>query len=136
MNLVERMFALRQLSCFQFQTEFDLARIAEAVSEKRYDPGAPLCTAGQTLRRVYIVAAGTVETTSGKRMPNILGPASVLLNAPVKEALRAGPEGAHCLLLEKGIFFTIVYQCPSIIREILKADIFEVSISPEGDTER
>lgn len=132
MNLVERLFALRQLSCFRLQTDFDLARIAEVMSEKSYEPGELVCAAEQTLRRVYVVAEGAIETNSGEIMPRILGPASVLLNLPVKDELRASSEGAHCLLLEKGLFFTIVYQCPSIIHEILSGETFEVSLPSEG----
>lgn len=136
MNLVERIFALKQQPCFCLQTDSDLARIAEVAHEKFYESGTLLCASGQPLRRVYIVTKGAIETGSGERMPLIIGPASVLLNAPVKEDLKVASEGAHCLLLEKGIFFTIVYQCPSIIREILRADAFEVSSVHEGRPDR
>lgn len=132
MNLVERIFALKQIPCFSEQSDFDLTRIAEAVHEKHFEPDAMLCAGGQTLRRVYIVTEGGFKTGSGDPLPSVLGASSVLLGLPAGNTLRAAHSGAHCLILEKGLFFTIIYQCPSIILKLPLADGTDVGLPAYG----
>ena len=125
MNLIERMFALKKQECFSAQSNYDLARIAEAATEKLYTPGELISAEEETLRRVYIVAAGSVNTSSGNTVPSVFGVASVLLNMPVLTELRAGSEGACCIRLEKNLFFTIVFQYPALLHKIGSAEFSE-----------
>ncbi len=132
MNFVERMFALKKEACFKSQSDYDLARIADVAIEKFYNPGELISETEQTLRCVYVVTNGSVESSSGRIISSFFGTASVLLNMPIKSELRAGPEGVRCLLIEKGVFFTIVFQCPSILHELGASDFSEVrSINKE-----
>lgn len=133
MNLVERMFALRDTACFSGQAEQDLARLAEAARERSYAAGERFCLAGQALRRLYVVTEGRIEGRSGAAMPRVLGAPSMLFQLPVREELVVSSEGAHCLVFEKSVFFTMVFQCPSILRSFVTAQVFEVASVDKQD---
>ncbi len=119
MNIIEKIFALKRSDVFSELSDLDIARIADSLLERAYEPDELFCSAGKKLSRMYIVIEGSFQTRTDRRTPSVFGPASLLLDMQVGEDIIASPVGAICLILERGIFFTIIYQHPSIILNML-----------------
>ncbi len=59
----------------------------------------------------------------GQGLPGrVFGMLSVLTGSPGVLDLRAGPEGACCLQVRRGPFFTIVHECPEILTWVLEQE--------------
>lgn len=130
MTLVEKFLALRTVGLLNELEDSEIALIAEVADEREFAPGAQFCAASQCLHRLYIVLDGGIETELGTPMPQVLGAGSLLLGLPVSAPLRASAsKGVRCLVLGKSHFFTIIYQCPSILCGLLKSETFETSVA-------
>jgi len=120
MTTLENLFALGSAPGFERLHDTELAVIAPVVVERRFPPGATVCEAGTTLNRVYVVVEGSFVTGAGELIPGILGLGSVLFDTPVRETVHASAtEGAVCLAISKPHMFTIVYQCPTFVCELM-----------------
>lgn len=135
MTLIERLFALKANPCFQSLDDSELAGIAQVAKLRCYAPGEPLAIAGQLLTRLYVVVAGQVENLQGQPMPPVIGAACLLGGLPLVVPLQASPvEGASCLLIAKGHFFTIVHQCPALVTGLVELPFSEVAPEMAGET--
>jgi CRP-like cAMP-binding protein len=85
---------------------------------KRYAPGEWIARAGRVASRVSIVVEGSVEGAPGR----VFGMLGLLTGTPGLLDLKAGPEGAACLHVRRGPFFTIVHECPEILTWILEQE--------------
>lgn len=132
MNIIEKLYSLKKLDCFAEISDLDLARIADSAIERTYEPNEIFCTAGKTLSRMYIVISGALKRADGRKTPPMFGPASLLLDMQVNEEITASADGACCLVLERGVFFTIIYQHPSIILNLLSMPLLESSKKQQG----
>ncbi len=127
-TLTEKVFALRDTPAFNGLYESELITIATVSGFRRYQPGEVFCEAGHLFHRVYITVKGALEAEDGQKVPSIIGAGSVLLGLPVSKRLVASPDqGAVCIFISKSHFFTISYQCPSLISGLLKMDLLEKS---------
>jgi len=96
----------------------EVAVVCDVAVMKRYAPGEWIARAGRVASRVSIVVEGSVEGTSGR----VFGMLSMLTGTPGLLDLRAGPEGAGCLQVRRGPFFTIAHECPEILTWILEQE--------------
>lgn len=133
MTLIERLFALKANPCFRSLDDSELAGIAQVAKLRHYGPGEHLAVAGQLLTRLYVVVGGQVESVEGQPMPPVVGAACLLGGLHLAGVLRASPvEGATCLLIGKGHFFTIVHQCPALVTGLVELPFSEVSPGVAG----
>ena len=114
MTITERIFALGSVPPFDRIRAAELALLAEAVRVVRYEPGAVLVGAGDSTRQLLIRVAGST-TIDGEDAPAVVGYRSLLFEVPVTETVHAGPDGATCLVLSRGHFFTVVNEIPAVI---------------------
>lgn len=129
MKLMEKLFALRQSKYLKGLDESALTLIAEIAETRVFAPGEKFADAGHCLQRLYLVVEGAIQNQNDVTMPEVLGPASLLFGVPVHESLIAVPgQGATCLVVGKGHFFTIVYQFPSLLCRLLETNRFEVEV--------
>ena len=129
MTLIEKIFSLKSTQCFERLDYSDLVLISDIARDYAYAPGEKFCEPGHVLTRLYVITDGSIQNDTGKVMPVILGPASLLFDIPVTERLLASPsKGARCLIIGKGHFFTIIHQRPSLLCGFLEMKDFEVRI--------
>jgi CRP-like cAMP-binding protein len=96
----------------------EVAVVCDVATVRRYGPGEWIAHAGRAVSRVSIVVEGSVEAFPGK----VFGVLGVLTGTPGVLDLRAGPDGACCLQVRRGPFFTIVHECPEILTWILEQE--------------
>ena len=92
--------------------------IAEVAVPKRFEPGETVVEAGALPNRLLVVANGSVQGDSRAETDSeisIIGVDALALERSFEETFVAGPDGATCLMISKGHFFTIINECPAIL---------------------
>ena len=75
---------------------------------------------------LLVVVGGRVETEPGRPISTqVIGADVLLMNRPAPRTLTAGAEGAVCLRMCKGHFFTVVSECPALLVEMSRLRVFE-----------
>lgn len=121
MTIVEKLFALKQYPLFRILTDSELILIAELAVARSFAAGARIAGEKTVLNRLIIVGGGGVvrEETGEAEFP-VIGIECLAGGDPVTGALVAGPDGAECLMISKGHFFTIINECPDILTRYLQ----------------
>ena len=120
MSIIDRLFALRASPPFDQLRSSELVLIAAAVRERRYGPGDLIAPAGRPLRSLFVQVEGSVVAADGSPLPPVFGAASLLFGVPAESAVRAGPEGATCLLISRAHFHTIMSECPVLLMGLMR----------------
>lgn len=115
MTITEKIFALKSTQPFDRLRDSEVVLIAQEARVKRFEPGEFVSSPDKPLRRLHVVTEGEVtDGENGKPLP-VFGVKPLLFNQGAGEILRAGGEGATCLTIKRGNFFTIANECPSLI---------------------
>lgn len=115
MTLVERLFRLREISPFDRLTDAELTLIAEAAIERQYEAGRCVASKEKPSRALFLTIEGSLTDASGRKLPRVWSPAALVNGTPLPSDVFADKErGAMCLLINKGHFFTILYECPEL----------------------
>lgn len=115
MTLVERVFRLRAIAPFDRLTDVELALIAEAAVLRRYEPGKRVVSRDKAARALFVTLQGSLTDGIGRRLPDVLPTESLLCSKPLAyDVLASAADGAVCLLINKGHFFTILHECPAL----------------------
>lgn len=118
MTPMEIMFALGRQPPFDRLTDPELEIAASVASERHFEAGELVLNAGDSFRRVLILLDGA-WTCEERPLPRLLGVRSLLSGQEGPGEVRAGAEGAHCLTLTRGHFFTLVNECPALLLALL-----------------
>lgn len=133
MTRIERLFALRDLVPFSRLQDGERAIIVGAAVERRYEPGHLLASAGKPVRALFVVLEGGLVDAAGQALPRVFGYASLLTGLPIAQAVRAAPvQGATCLAISRGYFFTILYECPELAAGFLDMETPELGRGAGG----
>ncbi len=120
MTLMQRYFALRRHAPFSGLPDRDRMLVAEVAEARPFEAGRRLIEAGRPLRRLYLVIDGELRFDRGGLCPALLGVGSLLFDHELDEGIVAGENGATCITLEKGHFYTLIYQCPALLLGLLE----------------
>ena len=122
MTLTERIFVLRVVPGFDQLREEELLAVAASMTERRYRPGEVVAAAGASLWHLLVLVDGAIGAAHTKReLPPVIGADLLLANRPVPVTLTADArEGAACLRMSKGHFFTVVNECPALLVEMIR----------------
>ncbi|MCB1096366.1 MAG: hypothetical protein KDN22_12390 [Verrucomicrobiae bacterium] len=120
MTVIEKAFALQSVPAFADLRIQDLTAIARVAVHRQFAAGVTAYATESFLKELVVVVRGELEDTHGFPVPSVLGVASLLKDRPTSIDLCAGAEGAECLLISKGHFFTIIHQCPEIVRALVQ----------------
>lgn len=125
MTLTERMFALRSVPGFDQLRDEERLAVAASMTERRYGPGEVVVLAGSSMSHLLVVVAGQVRAPGSSRsQPPVVGADLLLTNRPAAETLAADAvEGAVCLKMSKGYFFTVVNECPALLVEMIRLHV-------------
>ncbi|WP_204150525.1 cyclic nucleotide-binding domain-containing protein [Leptolyngbya sp. CCY15150] len=110
-------FSLKLSPPFDRLNDPELILLANLAQERHYEPGSLVYRGGRPLSYLYITIQGSlcVQTSPPIRLPRVFGEESLLFNRAIAHDLHADREGATCLLFRKENFFTMVYECPSLL---------------------
>ncbi|MEX2601030.1 MAG: hypothetical protein WD355_05240 [Balneolaceae bacterium] len=120
LSLVERVFLLKNTPPFDILEDQELLNIAEVLTNRAIPEGEPVQNAGNPVNELIILAEGHVADNNGGTSLKILGVSALLRGTPAVQTLSAGPGGALILKLEKGHFFTTVYECSGLLVAFMK----------------
>lgn len=116
MRLAEKTLRLQEIDPFSRIGLEELVIFADATRVLVFGAGEVVCEAGHSLARLLVVVSGAVVGTDGRPLDPVLGIYSLLFHHRSAETLRASAEdGAVCLCLRKGQFFTLIHQCPVLL---------------------
>jgi hypothetical protein len=87
---------------------------------RHYGPGETVCGPDKPLYRLHVVVDGGIVGAADQPVEPVVGVAALLLDQPVVETLRAGSDGAICLLINRGNFFTTINECPGLVAGFLE----------------
>ncbi|MCB1165144.1 MAG: hypothetical protein KDK37_07245 [Leptospiraceae bacterium] len=119
MNLADRIIALESIFPFSRLREGELAALANVCTERQYAPSEPLVVAGQIMKRFVICVQGGFVDESGPDSRRLFGAHSLLFDQEQDRSLTAGPQGALCLVMQKGHFFRTMYELPEVSEGIV-----------------
>jgi signal-transduction protein with cAMP-binding, CBS, and nucleotidyltransferase domain len=127
MTLTERMFALRDVAGFDQLRDEELLTVASSMTERRYEPGQVVVSAGSSMWHLLVVVSGRVDAEPGRPIASqVIGADVLLTNRPAARTLTADAgDGAVCLRMSKGHFFTVVSECPALLVEMSRLRVFE-----------
>lgn len=115
LTLIERFFKLRDVPPFDRLYDSELGLIAGATVQRTYAPGYVILSSNKLLKALFITVDGWLEDHDGRRLPQVFSPEYLLMGIPADGNVMASKEaGALCLLISKGHFFTMLYECPAL----------------------
>jgi signal-transduction protein with cAMP-binding, CBS, and nucleotidyltransferase domain len=121
MTITEKLFALKAAPPFDRLRDGELALLADAARVRRWAAGEIVGSAGESLRRLYVVIDGRVLDPEGATLPRVFGVNALLFHRPLAATLSAAaPEGATCLLIQAGHFHTAIHECPGLLTGFLE----------------
>ena len=115
MTISEKIFALKSVPPFDVLRDAEVVLIAQEAKVKRFEPGEFVSSPDKPIRRLHVVTDGEVKMADSGVVLPIFGVKPLLFNQNATESLRAGDDGATCLTIKRGNFFTIANECPSLI---------------------
>ena len=115
LTAIERFFTLRDVPPFDRLYDSELSLIADAVVQRCYEPGHVIVSSNKLLKALFVTVEGWLEDGEGRRLPDVFSPEFLLMGVPPENDVKASSEqGAVCLLISKGHFFTMLYECPAL----------------------
>lgn len=121
LSIPERLFTLRGIPPFDRLRDTELALVADVARGRRFAAGEVVVSPVRPLTRLHVVAAGSLLDASGAPVGPVFGVETLLFDRPLVGEYRAGPEGASCLLVGKGNFFTMINECPGFLVDLAEA---------------
>jgi signal-transduction protein with cAMP-binding, CBS, and nucleotidyltransferase domain len=115
MTLSEKIFALKSVRPFDVLRDGELALIAQEARVRQYGASEIVANADKPIRRLHVVTNGDVRRLAGGEALPVFGVKPLLFNQGADEPLAAGVDGATCLTIKRGNFFTIANECPGLI---------------------
>lgn len=117
MTLTEKIFALKSVRPFDVLRDSEIALIAQEARVKQFGAGELISDADKPIRRLHVVTSGEVKADAADQQDAfpVFGVRPLLFNQGATELLRAGVDGATCLTIKRGNFFTIANECPALI---------------------
>lgn len=98
----------------------ELAIVSKVLTEISFEPGAVIQLVGKPVNRVLIRTQGS-WLSDQTELPDVVGIGAVMGTSKDAREIVAGPSGVTCLAIQKGHFFTIIYECPQALVRLLAA---------------
>lgn len=132
MTVVEKVLALRSVPVFTGLRMGDVVAIARVAEHRRLAAGEQAYSADCILRELVVVVRGALLAEDAPA-GSVIGVASLLKDQPLGTGILAGTDGADCLLVNKGHFFTVIHQCPEIVCGLIRKTPAPVEVSAFPD---
>lgn len=117
MTLVDKIFTIQNTVPFNTLRHSEIILTANISSVKKFSKGSPLTSTDVAIQNLYVIIQGEVSY-DGKKISNFFG-AEELLNDIVLDKEIICESDVEVLLISKGHFFTLIYECPGLMIELL-----------------
>lgn len=118
MRLIEKIFTLQNQPPFDTLRHSELILTANIAKVKKYSKGATLIPKETPVQSLFIIQKGEA-TYDGEIISGFFGAEELMNDATLKESVIAQSD-IQALIISKGYFFTLIYECPGIMIELLK----------------
>lgn len=119
-SLIEKAFLLKDTPPFENLEDQELFNIADVLETVEFNQGDPVLKKNSVANYLFLVVDGDVISESGETSMKVLGVKPILNGSGVSESFVAGSNGATCLRMGKGHFFTTLYECPNVMVEFMQ----------------
>lgn len=116
---IDKMFLLKSIKPFDKLDERTLFNVTEVMRLTKFEPNVTILPEGEVSNEVIVVVEGEILDMEGNSL-KIAGLFSILNDLPVENRLISGENGCKCLRIGKGHFLTTVYECPSLLTELIQ----------------
>jgi len=116
---IDKMFLLKSVQPFDKLDERTLFNISEVMRLSKFEPNQIILPENEVSNEVIVLVDGGIMDIDGNSVV-IAGINSILIDTVVENRLIAGENGCKCLRIGKGHFFTTVYECPSILTDLIQ----------------
>jgi signal-transduction protein with cAMP-binding, CBS, and nucleotidyltransferase domain len=116
MTLSEKIFALKSIAPFDVLRDSEIALIAQQARVRRFAGAEVIADPDRPLRKLHVVVDGSVRRVGNiESSPTVFGVEALLFSRGLDETIVASDEGATCLQIRRGNFFTIASECPGLL---------------------
>lgn len=119
-SLIEKAFLLKETPPFENLEDQELFNIADVLATIKFKQGEPVLKKNSIANYLFMVIDGDVVSESGETTVKVIGVKPILDGSGVSESFVAGSNGATCLRMGKGHFFTTLYECPNVLVEFMQ----------------
>jgi signal-transduction protein with cAMP-binding, CBS, and nucleotidyltransferase domain len=116
---IDKMFSLKSVQPFDKLDERTLFNISEVMRLSKFEPNQIILPENEVSNEVLVLVDGGIMDIDGNSVV-IAGINSILNDTVVENRLIAGENGCKCLRIGKGHFLTTVYECPSILTDLIQ----------------
>lgn len=113
-EVVQRLFALREIGPFQRLEDTELLLIARHARPRRFEAGKVVLPAGLVAEALFVVIEGGA-LVEGVAAPVVFDAPGLLFGLSTAADYTAGPEGLEALVIAKPHVFTIARECPEFV---------------------
>ena len=113
-EVVQRLFALREIGPFQRLEDTELLLIAQHARARRFEAGKVVLPAGLVAEALFVVIEGGA-LVEGVAAPAVFDAPGLLFGLSTEAEYVAGPEGLEALVIAKPHVFTIARECPEFV---------------------
>jgi CRP-like cAMP-binding protein len=113
-EVVQRLFALRDVGPFQRLEDTELLLIARHARARRFEAGKVVLAAGHVPEALFVTIAGEA-LVAGAPAPVVFDAPGLLFGLAADADHTAGPDGLEALVIAKPHVFTIARECPEFV---------------------
>lgn len=116
---IDKMFLLKSVQPFDKLDERTLFNISEVMRLSKFEPNQIILPENEVSNEVLVLVDGGMKDLNGNSVV-LAGINSILNDTVVENRLIAVENGCKCLRIGKGHFLTTVYECPSLLIDLIQ----------------
>lgn len=113
-DVVQRLFALREVAPFHRLEDAELLLIARHARPRVYAPGKVVLAVGAVAEAIFVRTAGGAGI-DGRAAPLVFDAPGLLFGLAARADYVAGLQGLSALVIAKPHVFTIARECPEFV---------------------
>jgi len=117
MRLIEKIFILQNQSPFNILRHTELILTANIANVKKYAKGSTLISNDFPVQNLFILKKGEASY-KGKNISGFFGAEELMNDVTLEESVIAQTD-IEALIISKGHFYTLIYECPEFMIELL-----------------
>jgi len=118
MKLIEKIFTLQSRSPFDTLRHSELILTANISKVKKFEKGSILIEKDNPVQNLFVIKNGEASYKE-KRISDFFGAEELLNDVVLNESVIAQSD-IEALVISKGHFYTLIYECPGMMIELIK----------------
>lgn len=118
MNLIEKIFILKNEPVFASLSNSELILVANIAKVRKYSKSSIIVQQNSPIQNLFILKNN--GASCGEKIISKCFGAEEMLNDILPEKDIVAKEDVVAILITKGYFYTLIYECPSFIVDLIK----------------